>query len=70
MSWRRIQLADFLIGAVAYSNRKDIPKNNKAKNAILKQIKFDNKINLTCSTPPWEDKFNLFIFTPRRPDYV
>ena len=65
-----IQLADFLIGAVAYCNRDDIPKKNLAKNEIIRKIKAYAGINLINSTPPWEEKFNLFIFTPRRSDNV
>jgi len=65
-----IQLADFLIGAVAYCNRNDIPKENLAKNNIIKKIRAYAGTNLINSTPPWEEKFNLFIFTPRRSDNV
>ncbi len=61
-----IQLADFLIGAVAYCNRKDIPKNNRAKINIIRKIKSYTGTDLTHTSPPWEEKFNLFIFQPRR----
>lgn len=61
-----IQLADFLIGAVAYSNRKDIPKNNRAKINIIRKMKSYTGTDLTHTSPPWEEKFNLFIFQPRR----
>lgn len=63
-----VQLADFLIGAVAYCNRNDIAKRNTAKNAIVQRIRSQTGTDLKYSTPPWEEKFNLFIFHPRRPD--
>lgn len=65
-----IQLADFLIGAIAYSKRTDIPKKNSAKKAISERVKNLTGIDLCSSTPPWEEKFNLFIFTPSRAGYV
>jgi hypothetical protein len=61
-----IQLADFLIGAVAYCNRNDIPKNNRAKINLVREMKTYAGTDLTQSSPPWEEKFNLFIFQPRR----
>ena len=64
-----IQLADFLIGAVAYNNRNDIQKINTSKNNIIEKIKFYAGLNLANSSPPWEEKFNLFIFHPRSLDY-
>jgi len=63
-----IQLADFLIGAVAYCNRNDIPKNNRAKIDILRKLKTYTGADLAHTLPPWEEKFNLFIFQPRRLD--
>jgi len=63
-----IQLADFLIGAVSYCNRNDIPKNNSAKLAVIQQIKARTGTDLIHTCPPWEEKFNLFIFQPRRLD--
>jgi len=65
-----IQLVDFLTGTIAYCNREDIPKKNLAKNNIIQRIIAYAGTNLINSTPPWEEKFNLFIFTPRRSDYV
>lgn len=63
-----IQLADFLTGAVAYSNRDDIPKTSTAKLALVGKIQADTGLDLAHTCPPWEDKFNLFIFRPRRLD--
>jgi len=63
-----IQLADFLIGAIAYCNRDDITKKNKAKVSIIEKVIEYSGIDLVHSTPPWEDKFNLFVFHPRRSD--
>ena len=63
-----IQLADFLIGAVAYCNRNDVPKKNPAKVSVIEKVRECSGIDLVHSTPPWEEKFNLFVFQPRRPD--
>jgi len=63
-----IQLADFLIGAVSYCNRNDIPRENSAKLAVVQQIKARTGTDLIHICPPWEEKFNLFIFHPRRLD--
>jgi hypothetical protein len=63
-----IQLADFLIGAVSYCNRNDIAKKNSAKLAVIQQIKVRSGNDLIRTCPPWEEKFNLFIFEPRRLD--
>jgi len=64
-----IQLADFLIGAVAYNNRNDIQKINTSKNNIIQKIKSYTGLDLTNSSPPWEEKFSLFIFHPRSLDH-
>jgi len=61
-----IQFADFLIGAVAYCNRNDVPKKNPAKGSVVKKVRECSGIDLLHSTPPWEEKFNLFVFHPRR----
>lgn len=63
-----IQLADFLIGAVAYCNRNDVPKKNIAKISIIKKVLESSGIDLVSTTPRREDKFNLFVFHPRRSD--
>jgi hypothetical protein len=58
-----MQLTDLLLGAVSYRNRS--LSGNEAKEKIIESI--ENKINrsLKYSTPLREEKFNLFIFTPR-----
>ena len=62
-----IQLADFLTGAIAYDNRTDILKNNTGKIRVLELIKRLSRTDLHHPSPPWEKKFNLFIFKPRSP---
>ena len=61
-----IQFTDFLIGAVAYCNRNDVPKENHAKCGVIEKVREFSGIDLLHSTPPWEEKFNLFVFHPRR----
>lgn len=63
-----VQLADFLIGTIAYCNRTDVPKTSFAKNSVIQKVRERVGIDLKNSTPPWEEKFNLFIFHPRRSD--
>jgi hypothetical protein len=62
-----IQLADFLTGAMAYENRTDIPKDNEGKVRIVELIKQLSRTDLRHTSPPWDKKFNLFIFKPRSP---
>jgi hypothetical protein len=62
-----IQLADFLTGAISYDNRTDISKNNTGKVGVIELIKQLSRTDLRHTSPPWEKKFNLFIFKPRRP---
>lgn len=58
-----LQLADFLMGAIAYKNRN--LETSKTKMAVIDAMcKFSGR-SLQTSTPPWEEKFNLFFFTPR-----
>jgi len=59
-----VQLADFLLGAVTYSNRG--LTTNIAKLAVIKRIKEASGYDLRMSTEPWETKFNLFQFRPRQ----
>ena len=63
-----VQLADFLIGAVSYQNRDDIPRSNQAKRKITQRLESLSGTDLAHASPPWEEKFNLFIFKPRRLD--
>lgn len=60
-----IQLCDLLIGAVAYANRTDIPKQSGIKNQIIQYLEQKLYRKLDMGTPPWEEKFNLFKFSPR-----
>lgn len=59
-----IQLTDLFIGAIGYNARE--LKSNDAKAAVVNRIKRLSGHLLTVSTPPWEEKFNLFLFTPRK----
>jgi len=61
-----LQLADFLIGTVGYENRN--LKGNPAKVSVADLIKKRIKQNLCQSTSLYEEKFNLFIFTPSEVD--
>jgi hypothetical protein len=58
-----IQLADLLIGAIGYKCRG--LTTNKTKIEIVELISKKSGLDLVHSTPPWEDKFNLFFFEPR-----
>ena len=60
-----IQFCDILIGAIAYKNRSDINKESKIKNMIINYIEQKICRGLNSSTPPWEDKFNIFMFSPK-----
>jgi len=60
-----IQLCDLLIGAVAYANRADIPKQSGIKNQVIQYLENNLCRSLNTATPPWEEKFNLFKFSPR-----
>ncbi|MBW1854522.1 MAG: DUF3800 domain-containing protein [Deltaproteobacteria bacterium] len=57
-----LQLADLFIGAISYYNRN--LKENIAKESIFQSIMNHAGQDLHRSSPPWADKFNLFIFTP------
>lgn len=54
-----LQLCDLFIGAISYKNRNDIEKRSEIKNFIISYIESKTKFTLT-STPPWEEKFNIF----------
>ena len=60
-----IQLCDFLIGAVTYSNRKDLEVKSEHKLEFIRYV--ENKLDrsLKNNTFPGERKFNIFKFTPR-----
>jgi hypothetical protein len=57
-----LQLTDFLLGAVSYRCR--YLKDNRAKLAVIQRICDISGVDLLKNTPPWEDKFNLFFFSP------
>lgn len=55
-----MQLADFLMGALAYNlNEKDKPV--LAKTRLIEKIRTLSKTDLLHSTPKDQDKFNIFI---------
>lgn len=57
-----LQLADLFIGAVGYYNR-DLSSNH-AKRDVVQLIMNRTGQDLRRASPPWVEKFNLFIFTP------
>jgi len=59
-----MQLTDFLLGAVGYRNRPDL-MHSQMKLECVERIQRASRRSLLLSTPPWEEKFNLFAFTPR-----
>lgn len=59
-----LQVSDFLLGAVLYSARGIIT--NDAKLAVVEAIEQHTNTSICKTTPPWESKFNIFRFTPRR----
>lgn len=58
-----LQLADFFIGAVAYSHRG--LSTNLAKLAVIERIESHLERPLTAGTGLLESKFNIFVWTPR-----
>ncbi len=60
-----IQVTDLLIGAVAYRSRTDIDHTSSIKMQFIDYLESKLNRNLNCSTPPWEDNFNVFRFVPR-----
>lgn len=60
-----VQLCDLLIGAIAYANRTDIPKSSKLKLEFISELEGAFRRSITVGSPPWEDKFNIFMFSPR-----
>jgi len=58
-----MQLADFLLGAVAYKNRN--LSSNEAKIAVVKKIENKAGFPINYSSSLKEDKFNLFVFSPK-----
>lgn len=64
-----IQLADFFIGAISYNNRAlneaDISFQPEKKK-FIQYLEEKSGFNLDDGTPPWEEKFNIFDFQPRK----
>lgn len=59
-----LQLTDFLLGALMYATRK--LDTSSAKIHITQLLEEKAGYSLTKSTEPWEVKFNLFHFWPRK----
>jgi len=57
-----LQLTDFLLGAISYHNRQ--LESNKAKLEVIRKLCKRSGLDLVKTTPPWEEKFNLFFFSP------
>ena len=57
-----LQLADFFIGAVSYQNRN--LTRNSIKLEVIERIISHVGQDLRHTSPPWERKFNLFVFSP------
>ena len=58
-----LQVCDFLLGAVSYRHRS--LSGNPAKVEIIRHLEERLGQDLLRSTPLREEKFNLFLFTPR-----
>jgi len=54
-----LQVCDLFIGAISYKNRTDIEHSSEIKNFIIEYIEHKTGYPLV-STPPWEEKFNIF----------
>jgi hypothetical protein len=64
-----LQLADFLIGAVAYKSRVelgDIQSPTLAKMEFIEYLEELSGFSLNEGTPPWETKFNIFDHQPKQ----
>ena len=54
-----LQLCDLFIGAISYKNRTDIAHDSEIKNFVIEYIESKTGYPIV-STPPWEEKFNIF----------
>lgn len=61
-----IQLCDLLIGSLSYARRFGQDKRTDIKSAIINHLETHLGRSLLEGTPPWEEKFNTFIFSPRK----
>jgi len=55
-----LQLADFLIGAIAYKKRQDINHQSEIKNKIVEYIEMKLGKLVILNTAKGESKFNIF----------
>lgn len=60
-----IQLCDLLTGAIGYKNRTDIKKESVIKNELIGYLEHCIGRSIGFGTPPWEEKLNIFMFSPR-----
>lgn len=60
-----MQLTDLLLGALTFRNR-PMMHPSLAKLACVQRIEHHAGFKLTGGTPPWEEKFNFFTFTPQK----
>ncbi len=66
-----MQLLDVIMGAVGYKNRGYMDAQDKketTKQIIVEYIEKECKKNLSQTTSPFETKFNIFIWNPRKSD--
>ncbi len=63
-----IQLADLFIGAVTYKSRNlyNLETASPIKKFIVDYLEEKSGYTLDESTPPWEEKFNIFDHQPRK----
>lgn len=65
-----LQLCDLLLGCIGYQNRYIKPMGNQAlssaKVRMCQRLEERAQRPLEQSTPRWESKFNIFVWTPRR----
>lgn len=66
-----LQLTDLFIGALSYyyRNLHKNPNANLGKKSILDHLHLEYGINPSISTPRYEQKFNIFIWQPRRCEF-
>lgn len=58
-----IQMCDILIGALSYHSRGLY--SSRAKSDLVEYLKYKTALSLKESTPPYCNKFNLFVWKPR-----
>lgn len=61
-----IQLCDLLIGMLSYARRFQPEARTATKSKIIEHFESRIARSLLEGTPPWEEKFNIFAFSPRR----